>query len=207
MAKTSTPSATTATSTPSAQVSPSDNDINQNLTERIKNITQEKLSSAEAQIKEKINQLSLVGYAGKVTSVTANSLTIDSNSEIFQIATDDTTSVVNAGQKIKLSSVAIGDKIIVIGTINAKRDVIAAKRIVEVKTDTSADKPEVYFGTIQTIDVKKKTIVLKTNTDGQTLILSKKANLKIDDLSTGKNVLVIVRTQDAGKVIMKVKIL
>lgn len=201
-------SAIAVTSTSSASTSNTEEtEVNTNLQDRIRNMVQQNVSTTEAQIKEKINQLSLVGYTGKVTEVAASNLTIDSAGETFQVTTNDTTAIVNAGKNIKLSAIAIGEKLIVIGTLNTKKDVITAKRIVVVKASEITDKPTIYTGIIQTVDIKKRTVVIKTLDNAVTMILSKKANLKIDEMIAGKSVLVITRIQDAGTVITKVKIL
>lgn len=204
-AKTATPSATPAISaTPSAT---SDSTVQNNLETRFKNIVQQNLSTTEAELQAKINQQSIVGYAGKVTSISNNSISFDSSGEIFQVATFDNTVIVNANQKVKLSSIAIGDKLIVIGTLNSKNNLLDAKRIVIVKTPDSTDRPTVYVGKISTPDTKKGTLSFQTAQSTIKMILSKKANLKITDLKDGANAVVIVRTQDAGLVITKIKIL
>lgn len=201
-------SAIAVTSTSSASTSNTEEtEVNTNLQDRIRNMVQQNVSTTEAQIKEKINQLSLVGYTGKVTEVTASNLTIDSDGETFQVTTNDTTTIVNAGKNIKLSTIAIGEKLIVIGTFNTKKDVITAKRIVVVKASEVTNKPTIYTGIIQTVDIKKRTVVIKSLDKVTTMILSKKANLKIEEIVAGKNVLVITRIQDVGTVITKAKIL
>jgi hypothetical protein len=191
---------------PSVTVTPSDTEIDNNLKDRIKTMVQQNLSTTEAKLKEKLTEMSLVGYAGKVTAVTATNLTIDADGEIYQIATTDTTAMINAGQKIKLSTIAIADKILVIGTMNAKKDVITAKRIIVVKAST-IDVPTIYLGNVKSVDTKKKAIVLTTATDTVTVILSTKANLKLDDFVVGKTAFVITRIQTVGKVITQGKIL
>ena len=204
-AKTATPSATpTILATPSAT---SDSTVQNNLETRIKNIVQQNLSTTEAELQAKINQQSIVGYAGRTTSISNNSISFDSSGEIFQVATSDNTVIVNANQKVKFSSIAIGDKLIVIGILNSKNNLLDAKRIVIVKAGDSTDHPTVYVRKISNPDTKKSTLSFQTTQSTIKMILSKKANLKITDLKDGSNAVVIVRTQDAGLVITKIKIL
>ena len=198
---TSTASATPSTPTPTTL--PSDAS---NLETKIQNYVQQNLATAEAKIKEKVNQLNLVGYVGKVTSISNSSVTINSEGELFQVVTTDNTAIVNGNQKIKLSSIAIGDNLIVIGTLNTKNNILDAKRIVEIDV-TVTDYPVVYVGKITTVDVKKNIVTLQTSQNILKLILSKKANLKIIDFTLNGNVVTITHVQDAGIVITKAKIL
>lgn len=206
-AVTSTSSATTQKITVTATPAINEETVNSNLQDRVKEIIQEKLSSSEAQIKDKVSQISLVGYTGKVSAVTSSSITLDTQGEIFQIATTETTQIISANQKIKLSSIAIGDKVIVIGNINVKKDIITAKRIVVIKESTPSEPTKAAMGTIASIDKAKRTFTLKSSKETLSLLLARKANLKIDELVIGKQLFVIIRPQEAGQVVTKAKIL
>ena len=66
----------TPSATPTVTVTPSDNQVNSNLQDRIRNMVQQNVSTTEAKLKEKLNELSLVGYAGKVTAVANSNLNL-----------------------------------------------------------------------------------------------------------------------------------
>lgn len=194
-----------ATATPSATPT-TDQTIDNNLKTRVKEIIQEKLSSSEAEIKQKVGQYTLVGYVGQITSVTSTNLTLESGNETFQVTTDTTTDIINNSEKVKLTSLAIGSRLLVIGSLNSKKDLISAKRIVVTKEQNTA-KAEVYLGTITTLNSKTRTLTLKTDKADINLLLAKKANLAIDELKEGQKLIVIVYPQKEDKVVFKAKIL
>lgn len=198
------PSSTLAVSaTPSASPTATQETVEDNVQERLRNIIQEKLSTTEAQLREKIGQLSLVGFVGKFTAISSESLTFQSNGDTLQVKTTDKTTY-NKNGVVKLSSIAIGDKAIVIGT-NSLKDIIDAKRIVVVK-DTPSVIPAVISGKIVSSDAKTRTVNIRQQNVDKSLTLSRKANLKIEALVQGKSIIAIYSMQGENPVITTVKV-
>ena len=110
--------------------------VNSNIEDRIKNIVQQNLSTTEALIKERINENSLSGYVGKITNISSMNLTLMSGADTIQVKTSEKTVYSKSNQAVKSSSLAIGDKVIVVGLL-ARNDIIDAKRIVIVKDSIS----------------------------------------------------------------------
>ena len=195
-------------STPSAQTeeeqaSP-DSEIRNNLQNRIRNIVQQNLSTTEAELAEKVAQNKLVGYTGIITAISTESITVKFNGDIFQVSTGEKTTYYKAGQNAKFTSLAIGDKAIVIGLL-PKADILDAKRIVVIK-DTPSSLPQVIFGTIKTVNTKTRIITISSGETENEMIISRKANLSVSDFEEGKKAVVIVRDQNGDSVITQAKV-
>lgn len=181
--------------------------VKSNLEERVKEIVSEKLSSSEAQIKNKLGQLSLVGYSGQVNNVSQNSITIKSQDEDLQVTFDDNTQFLKSGKTIKSDTIAIDDHLLVIGELNDKKDVLLANRVT-VTSKPSFVTPKIYQGKTSNLNNSKRTFTLTMqNGDTQDLLLSRTANLKITELEADQQILVIVREISGNQVITTVKIL
>ena len=191
-----------AVATPSA--TPSTDQVNDNLTTRLQTLVKENLATTEAAIKNKLEQQTLIGQTGNITAVTTKGLTLNSkDSVLFQVTVNDKTKIVNGNADIKLSTLAIGQKIIIIG-IPEKSDVITAKRIVTI-TDTTPNPRQVVYGQIIKVDEKAKTFNMST-VNGK-INVSVKANYKVTDLKVGQTLLAIVKNLDDGIYLVKGKIL
>ena len=188
LAITLTPTATPST-TPTSE---------QDQAEIIRNIVQQKLSSEEAMRRA----ASLVGYVGKITAISSSSITLQSNGDVLQVKTSDKTTYNKSGV-VKFSSLAINDKAIVIGIMD--KNIIDAKRIVVIK-ESPSEVPSVIFGKILSSDVKTRTIIVRTKDDDQTFILSRNANLKMDKMISGKNILAVFHLQVDDQVITTAKV-
>ena len=161
---------------------------------QVKALVQENISTTEAQLKQKVDLQTLVGYVGKITTIGSNNLTVDSQGNLLQITTDSQSTYVKAGSNVKLTSLAIGDKIILIGT-SIKDDIILAKKISVVAVDTSEQViTTAIISKISLIDLKKKTLTLNLNGTDQVLTLSKKSTVKLETLSAGQTILGIIKS-------------
>ena len=191
-------------STSSATSSISDETVRDNLEDRIKNIVKENLSTTEALLKERLNQISLVGYVGHISSISSESLTFQSGQDTFQVKATDKTTYTKSGQVAKFTSLAIKDKAIVIGVIT-KKDIIEAKRIVVVKDETSV-LPTIVAGTIVSLDTKNRKLVINFGDTDKTYIISRRSNLKLENYIPSKSIISVVHDQDAGQVITIAKV-
>jgi len=197
------------TATPSATPTATDKEVSDNLETRIMKLVQQNLSTTEAMLKEKINQSQLVGYVGKISAISTESLTFKTNGDIFQVRVTSGTTYNKNNQASKFPSLAIGDKAIIIGEL-AKKDLLNAKRIIVVK-DEPSEIPTIIKGKIQSQNLKTRTIVVRnTQKDGKNkdveYIVSRKANLKQEAFTPGKNIIGIVHLQTAGLVITLAKV-
>jgi len=174
------------TATPSAQ------EIDQNLKQRIQEVVKDKLTTAEENIKELRQRSTLTGYAGIITKINDVSLIVNtSQNKILQITTNEDTNIVRNGQKIKANSLSIDEKIIIIGQLNTE-DILSAKRIVAVKNIQPTQKRRSLIGTIS--DLKTRSLKIKTSDQEFDIEIPKKSNLDIDELQKDQTVLAIIKT-------------
>lgn len=173
------------TSTPSATPT-------QNMEDKIKLLVQENLSTTEAKLKEKLNVQALVGYVGKITTISSGNLTIDSQNNLVQITSNAQTTYTKDGSTIKATSLAIGDKVIVIGT-SVKNGIVAAKRVTVIKDEPNLVKTSAVVAKVILVDTKKKTLTLAINGTNQVLTLSKKSTVKLDTLTADQTIFGIIK--------------
>jgi len=178
----------------------------QNMEDKIKLLVQENLSTTEAKLKEKVDLHTLVGFAGDITSISSNNLTIESKGNLIQITTSAKTLIQKNGSTLKFASLGIGDKIIVIGT-SVKDDIVQAKRINVFKAEPVLVKTSAVVAEVVSTDTKKKTVTLTINEQDKILSLSKKSTVKIEELEQGQTILAIVKEYDGNLLISRSKVL
>lgn len=178
----------------------------QNMEDKIKLLVQENLSTTEAKLKEKVDLQSLVGFVGKITTISSGNLTLESHGNIIQATTNTKTAFLKNGSVIKFTSLAIDDKIIIIGT-SVKEDIITAKRITVIKDEPILVKTSAVVAKITSIDLKKKTISLSLDGTDQTLTLSKKSTVKLDELKAEQTILAIIKAYNGVLSISRAKAL
>ncbi len=177
------------------------------IQEKIKTLVKENLSATESELKEKINQHTLVGYVGPIQTINSGNLTLNTQDDsLLQITTDDNTIYIKNGSSIKLSSLAISDKIIVIGTL-LKEDIILAKRITVVKEDPDAMTSDTIFAKVSSVDVKKKIIFLSINDKEVPYTLTRKSTIDIDDIKAGVSVFAITKKYDGKDYLSRAKVI
>lgn len=203
-----TSSAKTNIATPSATLTttPTISNIQKNLEDRIKTIVNDNLSTAEAKLRQEINNKQLVGKIGIINSIQANSFNLESRSQIFQISLNPKTIITKAGSNIKAEALAIKDKVIVIATKTSK-SLFNANKIIVIP-DTISNRPEVIIGSITKIDPKKR-IATFTKTDNKTIeiLFSKKFEISLDTLQPKTKMILILSKQSGELVVSKGKIL
>lgn len=175
-----------------------------NMEDKIKLLVQENLSTTEAKLKEKVDLQSLVGFVGKITSISSGNLTIDSHGNLIQVTTSTKTAFIKDGSTIKVSSLAINDKIIVIGT-SIKDDIVQAKRVTVIKDEPILVKTSAVVAKIVKIDLKKKTITLTINNTDQLLTLSKKSNIKLEEYKVDQTIFGIIKEYNGALSISRAK--
>jgi hypothetical protein len=136
----------------------------------------------------------------------SGNLTLDSHNNLLQVTTTDKTSFLKDSSTVKLSSLAIGDKVIIIGT-SVKDGIVQAKRISIIKDEPNLVKTSTVVAKVISIDTKKKTIVLKINNTDQTLTLSKKSTVKLDELKAEQTVFAIVKEYEGKLSLSRAKTL
>lgn len=178
----------------------------QKMEDKIKLLVQENLSTTEAKLKEKLDLQTLVGFVGNITTISSNNLTIDSQGSLLQITTTAKTIFLKDKIAIKFTSFAIEDKVIIIGT-SIKTDIIQAKKITVIKDEPNLVKTTAIVAKITGIDIKKKTITLSLNETDQTLTLSKKSTVKLDDFEVDQTILGIIKEYNGAFSISRAKTL
>ncbi len=185
------------TATPSASPTTS-------MADQVKLLVQENLSTTEAKLKEKLNIQALVGFVGKITTISSGNLTVDSQNNLIQITSTAQTSYQKDGSTIKATSLAIGDKVIVIGT-SVKNGIVSAKRISVIKDEPVLVKTTAVVAKIVLVDIKKKTLTLNINGTDQVLTLSKKSTVKLDELAADQTILAIIKEYEGKLSISRAK--
>ena len=187
------------TATPSATPTP-------DIEEKYKLIVQENVSSIAAKLQEKVNLMSLVGYVGKITTISSGNLTVDSHGVLLQVTSTTKTVYLKNNSPIKVTSLAIGDKVIIIGT-SIKDGIVQAKRVSVIKDEPILVKTTAVIAKVVSVDIKKKTLTLTINGADQTLALSKKSTVKLDQLQADQVILGIVKEYDGNLSISRAKTL
>ncbi len=187
------------TATPSATPTP-------DIEEKYKLIVQENVSSIAAKLQEKVNLMSLVGYVGKITTISSGNLTVDSHGVLLQVTSTTKTVYFKNNSPIKVTSLAIGDKVIIIGT-SIKDGIVQAKRVSVIKDEPILVKTTAVIAKVVSVDIKKKTLTLTINGADQTLALSKKSTVKLDQLQADQVILGIVKEYDGNLSISRAKTL
>ncbi|MEK7066099.1 MAG: hypothetical protein AAB965_00835 [Patescibacteria group bacterium] len=198
--KVATPSATPT----DASITPSQT---QDIQEKIKTLVKENLSATESTLQEKINQQTLVGYVGQIQAINSGNISINTkDGTVLQITTDEKNIITKAGVNIKLSSLAISDKVIVIGTL-LKKDIILSKKILVIPDEPVLIISGTIVAKISSVDVKKKLVGLTI--DGKEVLygLTKKSTVKIDELKPGTTIFAITKKFDGKNLLSRAKIL
>jgi len=192
-------SAMAVTATPSATTTP-------DMADQVKLLVQENLATTEAKLKEKLNLQSLVGYVGKITTISSGNLTMDSHGSLIQVSSTAKTAYLKDNVAIKATSLAIGDKIIVIGT-SVKDGIVTAKRVSVIKDEVILVKTSAVVAKIVSIDLKKKTLTLSLDGTNQTLTLSKKSTVKLETLKADQTIFGIIKEYNGALSISRAKAL
>ena len=191
-----------ATASPSA--TPSET---QDIQEKIKKMVEENLSTTESNLKEKINLQTLVGYVGTIKSINSGNLTIDSKEgTLIQITTSDKTIIVKSGATSKLSSLALADKIIIIGTL-IKDDIVLAKKISVVVDETNPVTTNIVVAKINSINLQKKIMGLNQNETEIVYSLTKKSTVKLGDFEVGQTIFAIAKKYQGNDFLSRAKII
>lgn len=177
-----------------------------NMVDQVKTMVQENLATTEAKLKEKLDLQSLVGFVGKITTISSGNLTLDSHGNLLQATTSAKTAFIKNGLAIKITSLAIGDKIIIIGT-SIKDGIVQAKRITVIKDEPILVKTTSVVAKIVLIDLKKKTITLTLGNENQVLTLSKKSTVKLEELKVDQTILGIIKEYNGALSISRAKVL
>lgn len=163
-----------------------------NMVDRVKILVQENLATTEAKLKEKVNLQSLVGFVGKINTISSGNITLDSHGNLLQVTTTANTTFLKNGLIIKITSLAIDDKVIIIGT-SIKDGIVQAKRVTVIKDEPILVKTTAVVAQVVSIDLKKKTITLNINGTSQVLTLSKKSTVKLNELLASQTILGIIK--------------
>ncbi len=202
--QTATPSASPTLKAATTSATPSQTE---DIQEKIKALVKENLSATESNLKEKINQHTLVGYVGHIQNINSGNITLTTREEsLLQVTTDGNTNYIKDGLAAKLSTLAISDKIIVIGTL-LKEDIVLAKRIVVVKEDPNAMTSGVIFGTVSTVDIKKKIIGITNNSKEILYTLTKKSTIVISEIKVGDPIFAITKKFENKDYISRAKVI
>jgi len=179
----------------------------QDIQEKIKTLVKENLNATESTLKERINQQTLTGFVGLIQSINSGNLSINTKeSVVLQITTDEKTIINKNGKGIKFSSLAISDKVIVIGTL-LKEDIILAKRVMVIPDEPVLVVSDTIVAKVSTVDIKKKLIGLTINNQEVVYGLTRKSIIKINDLKVGVTIFAITKKYEGKNLLSRAKVL
>jgi len=176
----------------------------QNMEDKIKLLVQENLSTTEAKLKEIVSNQSLVGYVGKITTISSGNLTVESHGNLIQVTSSTKTVYQKDGIAIKVTSLAIGDKVIVIGT-PIKNGIVSSKRVSVIKDEPILVNTTAIVTKVSSVDLKKKALTLSIDDTDQVLTLSKKSTVKLDELKPEQTILGIIKEYNGALSISRAK--
>ncbi|MBU1200446.1 hypothetical protein KJ953_02820, partial [Patescibacteria group bacterium] len=169
-------------STPTIQdlASPSADQVNENLKQRIQEIVTDKTKASTT----------LKGYAGVITKINDINLVINiSPDKTLQITTNDSTAIVRLGKEIPPASLSIDEKVIIIGLLDTD-EILSAKRIVTVKDTTPTTKRQTTIAPLSQLEVPNHAFTIgKFNAD-----IPKKSNIDVSEITENQIVMAIIET-------------
>lgn len=149
-------------------------ETNQKLRERIEKIVDEK----KDQVKGTIDDLSLKkrGFIGEVQRVTQEAITVKSRKGTQIVPITSEVALVKAGKAINISAVAVGDWVVVIGTITG--DTFTPRRIIVAGQSLRPRDHLVALGTVEQINTKEITVLTR---QGEQITLTINTKTKYQD--------------------------
>ncbi len=199
------PKPTGATATPSGSLTPTTSED-----ENVK-VIRDAIKEKVDEIKEKIEKKAFVGIISQITDST---FTLDNFRGKQRVRiTEETTIIATNKKEIKIGDLALGDKVIALGTVGDD-EILAAKRVIVVTPPkTPIAKRLISFGKILSIDTKNSQITLspikEDNAIASIITIDKntyftlqsdlKALPKFKDLKEGQKVFVIYLEPASGK--------
>lgn len=162
--------------------------------------TQEVASPSAEQIKQSLIQRIqgnskedvLKGYSGVITKINDLSLTIStSQNETLQVTTNEATDIVRNGKPIKVSSLSIDEKLIIIGVLDTD-EILSSKRIVAIETTTPDYLRQTIVGTIKNFQVTN--LEISSNNQEFSLDIPKKSDIDTEDFQENQVVMAIIET-------------
>jgi hypothetical protein len=145
---------------------------------------------------------------GKIIELTANTLSVEYNSQLRPIQLDPAVSIIDANRnKSSLEKLKIGQDILLMGIENSSENTFLAKRIVVTDTSKLQIKKTVTFGKIVDISKSSSIMTLIPNHNKNTLFQIKldvkteyftndSQKLKATDIKSGHRVIAILRPDE-----------
>lgn len=172
------------------------------IQEKIRTLVRDNLATTESKLKEKIDQSTLVGYSGEITEIKNGNVTISTPDGALEATTDSNTVIVIKGAVSKLDKLAIGNRILIIGT-SVKKDILEAKRII--LSPEAPTKPEIFLAEVSELNAKTKTISFTGN---KTVFnIGRKMSLRLKELAIGQKLIVVTKTLDGSPYLTQFKLL
>lgn len=145
-------------------------------------------------------------FVGTLKSIANSTLTLETKDGVKQAKASTESAIIRASKtaskEIKFEDIAIGDLTVAMGYLT-ENDVLDAKRIIVSETTEKPITRKAVYGTVQEVDLKKRTIELKQIKDSQiiSLTISSKAKIsgkeELEDIKSGDR-LIAVCTGEAG---------
>lgn len=165
-------SAQEADTSPSAEVA-TDSATN-NLKERIEKIVEEKKEDLEEKLKTKGKQRQ--GYIGEVIRVSQETIAVDTLQGNKIIPVDDKLTIIKKGKAIKVTDIAVGDWLIVVGIIDD--DSLVAQRIIVSSKNLTPKNRKIVLGTISSVGKNNLSVLPRNNDEVIQFNLSKTTKIQ-----------------------------
>jgi hypothetical protein len=191
-----------------AQTSTSSSETTQKLRERIEKIVEEKKDQIQGAIEDLSQQKR--GFIGEVQRVTEETITVKNHKGTQIISVNEDMVILKAGKSIDVESIAVGDWLVVIGTI--EDDVLVAKRILVSGETLRPRTHTVALGSVVERTAKELTVLTRK---GETVTFTIATTTEYQDQDGEKakatefvedmQVLVVGYETDGGKTATKVR--
>lgn len=177
---TPTPTAQDEATPSAASTSGGDDQVDENLKQRIQEIVKEKLTVKKED--------TLKGYAGSISQIIGLNLVVNiSNNQMLQITTDANTNIIKEGKDTKLTSLSIDENIIIIGLLDSK-DILSAKRIVAIKPVAPTTKRQTTIAPLSHLKVRNLML-------GELEVtIPKNSDINTEEIQDGQTVIAIIET-------------
>lgn len=144
-------------------------------------------------VQDKTRNKKLIGVVGKITDFKLDAITLANNQDSYHISVASTSAIQKDNKPIKISDLAISDRLIVIGYLN-ENNILESRRIVATKDQPVIQKTFELI-TLSKIDKKAGKI--------NSIFIPSKLSLDFDKIKVGDKLAVITTTEGKTTTLLK----
>lgn len=145
-------------------------------------------------VQDKTRNKKLIGVVGKITDFKLDAITLINNQDSYHISVASTSAIQKDNKPIKISDLAISDRLIVIGYLNNENNILESRRIVATKDQPVIQKTFELI-TLSKIDKKANKI--------NSITVPSKLPFDFDKAKVGDKLAVITTTEGKTTTLLK----